>query len=144
MITIPNLNLGVHMFKEFKEFAMKGNVLDMAIGIIMGAAFSPIVNSLVKDIIMPPIGVVLGKVDFSGLKLEMVAATDTAPAVTINYGLFLNTVVSFTITAFAVFLLVKAMNKARKKDPAAAPPGPPPAPPQEVLLTEIRDLLKNK
>ena len=129
---------------EFKEFAMKGNVLDMAIGIIMGAAFTPIVNSLVKDIIMPPIGVVLGKVDFSGLKLEMVAATETAAAVTINYGLFLNTVVSFTITAFAVFLLVKAMNKARKKDPAAAPPGPPPAPPQEVLLTEIRDLLKAK
>ena len=132
------------MFKEFKEFAMKGNVLDMAIGIIMGAAFTPIVNSLVKDIIMPPIGVVLGKVDFSGLKLEMVAATEAAPAVTINYGLFLNTVVSFSITAFAVFLLVKAMNKARKAPVPVAPATPPPRPAQEILLAEIRDLLKSK
>lgn len=133
------------MLKEFKEFAMKGNVLDMAIGIIMGAAFSPIVNSLVKDVIMPPLGFIVGKVDFSALKITLVEATtkgtEVVPAVTINYGVFLNTVVSFIITAFAVFMLVKAMNKARKA-PAPAPAAPPPPTPTEALLGEIRDLLK--
>jgi large conductance mechanosensitive channel len=129
------------MFKEFKDFAMKGNVLDMAVGVIMGAAFAPIVNSLVKDVIMPPIGMLMGKVDFSALKLTIAAAQGENPAVTINYGVFINTVISFVITAFAIFLLVKAANKA-KKAPAPAPAAPPPPSPTESLLGEIRDLLK--
>jgi large conductance mechanosensitive channel len=136
------------MFKEFKEFALKGNVLDMAVGIIIGAAFTPIVNSLVKDVIMPPIGYLVGKVDFSGLKLTLIEAdpANKIEAVAINYGMFLNTVVSFTITAFAVFLLVKAINRARRSPaPApAAPAAPPPPSPQEALLAEIRDILKTK
>jgi len=120
------------MFKEFKEFAMRGNVLDMAIGIIIGAAFGPIVNSLVNDIIMPPIGLLLGKVDFSNIFLVLkegkvagpyasVAAAKAAGAVSINLGLFINTVVNFIIVAFAVFILVKNINRLRKKEEAAAP-----------------------
>jgi large conductance mechanosensitive channel len=120
------------MFKEFKEFAMRGNVLDMAIGIIIGAAFSPIVNSLVNDIIMPPIGLLLGKVDFSNIFLVLkegkvagpyasVAAAKAAGAVSINLGLFINTVVNFIIVAFAVFILVKNINRFRRKEEAAAP-----------------------
>jgi large conductance mechanosensitive channel len=120
------------MLKEFKEFAMRGNVLDMAIGIIIGAAFSPIVNSLVNDIIMPPIGLLLGKVDFSNIFLVLkegkvagpyasVAAAKAAGAVSINLGLFINTVVNFIIVAFAVFILVKNINRFRRKEEAAAP-----------------------
>lgn len=114
------------MFKEFKEFAMRGNVLDMAIGIIIGAAFGPIVNSLVNDIIMPPIGLLLGKVDFSNIFLVLregkvagpyasLAAAKTAGAVSINLGLFINTVVNFLIVSFAVFILVKNINRFRQK-----------------------------
>jgi len=116
------------MFKEFKEFIMRGNVLDLAVGIIIGAAFGKIVTSFVNDIIMPPIGVVLGKVDFSNLFIDLsdqhhesVAAAKAAGAATINYGVFINTVIDFLIVAFAIFLVVKQANKMRKQ-PAPAPP----------------------
>jgi len=116
------------MFKEFKEFAMRGNVLDMAVGIIIGAAFGRIITSLVSDVIMPPIGLLLGKVDFSGLFLNIsgksydtLAAAKAAGAATINYGTFLNTVVDFIIVAFVIFLLVRQINRWSKPAPAAAP-----------------------
>lgn len=112
-----------NFLKEFKTFALKGNVLDMAIGIIIGANFSKIVDSLVKDIMMPPFGMILGKVDFSDLKLSLGTEADAA---TINYGAFLNTVISFAIVAFAVFLLVKAVNKLKAKEEAASTPAPAP------------------
>lgn len=135
------------MLKEFKEFAMRGNVMDMAIGIILGGAFGKIVSSLVADVVMPPIGVLLGGTDFSQLKLtirDAAAATETAPAVeavTLNYGLFINTVIDFVIIAAAIFVAIKIMNKAMRKR-AEAPPEPPAPPADVVLLTEIRDLLK--
>ncbi len=136
------------MLKEFKAFAMKGNVLDMAIGIIIGAAFGKIVSSLVGDVIMPPIGVLLGRVDFSQLYLNLsggsfptLAAAKEAGAATLNYGQFLQTILDFIIVAFAVFLLVKAVNTARKKEEATHAAPPPPSK-QEALLGEIRDLLK--
>lgn len=113
---------------EFKAFAMKGNVVDMAVGIIIGAAFGKIVSSVVSDIIMPPIGLLLGGVNFTDLKLVMKAATDTVPAVTWNYGNFIQVTFDFLIVAFAVFLLIKAINAAKKKEAAAPPPPPPPAP----------------
>lgn len=120
------------MLKEFKEFAMRGNVVDMAVGIIIGAAFGAIVKSLVSDIMMPPIGMILGNVDFSNLFLVLKDGTTTGPylslteaqkvgAVTINYGLFLNAVISFIIVAFAVFILIRNINRLRKQEPAAAP-----------------------
>jgi len=118
------------MFKEFKEFAMRGNVLDMAVGIIIGAAFGKIVTSFVEDVMMPPLGRLMGKVDFSNLFLnlsgksyETIAAAKAAGAPTLNYGLFLNVCINFAIVAFAVFLLVRAMNKLKReeKPPAAAP-----------------------
>jgi len=129
------------MLKEFKEFAMRGNVVDLAVGIIIGGAFGKIISSVVADVIMPPIGLVLGGVNFTDLKLTLKEAVDKAPAVTLNYGSFLQSVVDFLIVAFAIFMLVKVMNSLKKKEEAAPPP-PPPA--QEVLLTEIRDLLKNR
>ena len=135
------------MLKEFKEFAVKGNVVDMAVGIIIGAAFGKIVSSLVGDVIMPPIGALLGGVDFSNLAFTVkaaVAATPTAaevPAVIIGYGKFIQTVIDFTIIAFAIFIAVKVINSLkRKEEEAAKAPAEPPA--QEVLLAEIRDLLK--
>ncbi len=129
------------MLKEFQDFAVKGNVVDMAVGIIIGGAFGTIVKSLVSDIIMPPIGVLMGGLDFSSLALTLKAATADAEAVTLNYGLFINNVISFLIVAWAVFMLVKAMNTLKKKEEAA--PAEPPAPPRsEVLLEEIRDALK--
>ena len=129
------------IIKEFKTFAMKGNVVDMAVGIIIGAAFGKIVSSVVNDIIMPPIGMLIGGVDFKDLRVVIKEAAEGMPAVTLNYGNFLQVVFDFLIVAFAVFMLIKALNLAkRKKDEASAPP---PAPSkQEVLLTEIRDLLK--
>ena len=138
------------MFKEFKEFAMRGNVVDMAVGIVLGTAFGKIVSSLVKDIIMPPIGLLLGKVDFSGLYINLsgkpyvsLAEAQAAGAATINYGLWINSVVDFVIIAFAIFLVVRAMNSMKKKEEAK--PAPPPEPTkEEVLLGEIRDLLKSK
>jgi large conductance mechanosensitive channel len=126
---------------EFKSFAMKGNLVDMAVGIIIGAAFGKIVSSVVADIIMPPIGLLLGGVNFTDLKLVMKAATETAPAVTWNYGNFIQVTFDFLIVAFAVFMLIKAINAAKKKE-EAAPSAPPAIPKEEILLTEIRDLLK--
>jgi large conductance mechanosensitive channel len=140
------------MLKEFKEFAMRGNVVDMAVGIIIGAAFGRIVESLVKDVIMPPIGLLLGKVDFSNLFLVMkegtapgpylsVDAAQKAGAVTFNYGTFINTCISFVIVAFAVFLLIRAINRMKKQE-AEAPPAPAATPEDVLLLREIRDALK--
>lgn len=129
------------MMKEFKTFAMKGNVVDMAVGIVIGGAFGKIISSLVKDVIMPPIGVLLGDVDFSKLGWVVKEATDTAEAVIVKYGVFLNTIIEFIIIAFAIFMVVKGMNNMKKKEEAA--PAAPPAPSkEETLLTEIRDLLK--
>lgn len=126
---------------EFKAFAMKGNVVDMAVGIIIGLAFGKIVSSAVNDIIMPPIGLLLGGVNFTDLQVVMKAATDTVPAVTWNYGNFIQVVFDFLIVAFVVFMLIKAINAAKKKEEAA--PAAPPAPSkEETLLTEIRDLLR--
>lgn len=132
------------ILSEFKAFAMRGNVVDMAVGIIIGAAFGKIVSSMVNDIIMPPLGLLIGGMNFTDLKLTMRAAVGDNPAVTLNYGNFLQVVFDFLIVAFAIYLMVKAMNAAsRKKEEAPATPPPPPAPPrEEVLLTEIRDLLK--
>lgn len=142
------------MFKEFRDFAVKGNVLDMAVGIIIGGAFGTIVKSLVNDVLMPPIGLLLGGVDFADFFVVLkqgatagpyatLAAAQEAGAVTIGYGLFINAMISFLIVAWAVFLLVKAYNSAQRKEEAA--PAAPPAPPrQEVLLEEIRDLLKSR
>lgn len=128
---------------EFKKFAMRGNVIDMAVGIILGGAFGTIVSSLVNDVIMPPIGMLLGGVDFSDLALTLKQAVGTEPAVVIKYGVFLNTVISFLIVAFAVFLMVKAINKLeniKKQEPE--PAKAPELSNEEKLLTEIRDLLK--
>lgn len=138
------------MLKEFREFAMRGNVVDLAVGLILGAAFGAIITSFVNDIIMPPIGVMLGGVDFANLFVllkagakapppyESVAAAKAAGAVTLNVGVFINTLINFVLVAFAMFMLVKGMNAARR----TAPPAPPEAPPQEKLLAEIRDLLR--
>lgn len=131
------------MMKEFKEFAVKGNVVDMAVGIIIGAAFGKIVTSFVGDVIMPPIGVLLGGVDFSGLAFTVKEAVGEAPAVVISYGKFIQTVIDFTIIAFAIFIAVKAINKLKRKE-EEAPKAPPEPSTEEVLLTEIRDLLKER
>ncbi len=131
------------MMKEFKEFAVKGNVVDMAVGIVIGAAFGKIVSSFVKDVLMPPIGVLLGGMDFSKLSLTVKSAMGKTAAVTINYGQFIQTVIDFVIIAFAIFLMVKGINSLKRK--AEEAPKAPAAPPkEEVLLTEIRDLLKEK
>ena len=137
--------------QEFKTFALKGNVMDMAVGVIIGGAFGKIVTSLVNDIIMPPIGLLVGGVDFTNLKVVIKKAVveggaEIAPAVTWNYGAFIQQVVDFTILAFCVFMMVKIMNKLMKKEEAKPAPAPaPPAPSkEEVLLTEIRDILKDK
>ena len=138
------------MLKEFREFAVRGNVVDMAVGIIIGAAFGKIVDSLVKDLIMPPIGLALGKVDFANLFLVMkhgavpgpyptVDAAQKAGAVTFNYGVFINTCISFVIVAFAVFLLVRAINRLKREEEQKPAP---PTPEEVVLLREIRDSLK--
>lgn len=126
---------------EFKAFAMKGNMVDMAVGIIIGAAFGKIVASIVNDILMPPTGLLLGGVNFTDLKLIMKAATETVSAVTWNYGNFIPVTIDFLIIAISVFILVKAMNAAKKKE-EEAPPAPPAPTKDQVLLTEIRDLLK--
>lgn len=131
------------IIKEFQEFAVKGNVLDMAVGIIIGGAFGTIVKSLVDDVIMPPIGLLLGGVDFSNFALTLKAAEGDIPAVAIKYGSFINNVISFLVVAWAVFLLVKAMNNFKKKQ-EAAPAAPPPPTKDQVLLTEIRDHLARR
>jgi len=131
------------VIKEFKEFAAKGNMLDMAIGIIVGAAFGKVISSLVSDVIMPPIGLVLGGVDFKALKMMLKQAVGDTAAVTLNYGIFIQTIVDFLIVAFAIFLLVKGVNAMRKKQ-EEAPAAPPVASNQEILLGEIRDVLKSR
>ncbi|HSV91257.1 MAG TPA: large conductance mechanosensitive channel protein MscL [Nitrospiraceae bacterium] len=136
------------MLKEFREFAMRGNVLDMAIGVIIGGAFGKIVSSLVSDVLMPPIGLLLGKVDFSSLFLNLsgmpqpsLAAAKAAGAPTLNYGVFLQSVFDFIIIAFVIFMLVKQVNRFKKEAPPAPPAGPTN---EEKLLMEIRDALKDR
>ncbi len=136
------------MLQEFKEFALKGNVVDMAVGIVIGGAFGTIISSLVNDIIMPPIGLLLGDVDFANIMLILkgegpypsVEAAQEAGAVTMNVGLFVNAVISFLIVAWALFIVIKGVNK-MKREEEAAPPAPAEPPRNEVLLEEIRDLL---
>lgn len=131
------------MMSEFKDFAVKGNVVDMAVGIIIGAAFGKIVSALVGGVIMPPIGALLGGVNFSDLAFIVKEATGDLPAVVISYGAFIQTVIDFTIIAFAIFMVIKLINS-MKKEEEAAPKAPPAPSTEEVLLTEIRDLLKNR
>jgi len=131
------------MVKEFKEFAVKGNVIDMAVGIIIGAAFGKIVSSFVADVIMPPIGLLVGGIDFTNLAITLKEASGDIPAVVIGYGKFIQTAVDFTIVAFAIFIAIKGINSLKRKE-EEAPQAPPEPPAQEVLLTEIRDLLKNR
>jgi len=138
------------MLKEFKDFIMKGNVLDMAVGIIIGAAFGKIVSTFVADIMMPPLGMLMGKVDFSNLYVNLsggeftsLAEAKKAGAATINYGFFINQLIDFVLVAAAVFALVKAVNSMKKKE-AAAPAAPPAPTKDQALLAEIRDLLKSR
>jgi len=131
------------MMQEFKQFAMKGNVVDLAVGIIIGAAFGKIVSALVADVIMPPLGLIIGGVDFSNLGITLKSASEGVEAVTLRYGMFLQAAFDFIIIAFAIFLLVKAINNLKKKE-EAIPAGPSKPSNQEVLLGEIRDLLKKK
>ena len=131
------------MMSEFKEFAMRGNVMDMAVGIIIGGAFGKIVSSFVSDVLMPPIGLMLGGVDFSDKVMVLKQAVGEIPAVTLNWGMFVNNVINFLIVAFAIFMMIKAMNSMKKKEEEK--PAAPPAPSkEEVLLTEIRDALRAK
>ena len=131
------------MAQEFKKFALRGNVVDMAVGIIIGAAFGKIVSSFVSDVIMPPLGLLLGGVDFKDLAIVLQEAVGETPAVMISYGAFIQTVVDFIIIALAIFVAVKVMNSLKAKE-EEAPAGPPTLSKQEILLTEIRDLLKDK
>lgn len=147
------------IMQEFKEFIARGNVIDMAVGIIMGGAFTPIVNSLVNDIVMPGIGLVVGKMNFSDLKIVLqegvaaveadeaagIAAVEAVPEVAICYGNFIQVIINFLIVAFCVFILIKGINKLKRKEKEkpADPPKPPEPTKEELLLTEIRDLLKN-
>lgn len=142
------------MFKEFREFVQRGNVIDLAVAVIIGAAFNAIVKSLVDDIIMPPIGYLFGGVDFTDLfitlsegEFESLAAAQEAGAATINYGLFINTVINFLIVAFVIFMVIRKINMLKKQEEtavAAEPPAPPEPSNEEKLLAEIRDLLKNR
>lgn len=138
------------LFKEFKEFAMRGNVVDLAVGLVVGAAFGKITTSLVNDIIMPPIGLILGKVDFSSLYIDIgggdfenLAAAKAAGAATLNYGAFVTTIIDFLIIAFVIFLFIKQINRLKREQPKPAP-APAKLSPETELLTEIRDLLKNE
>lgn len=131
------------ILKEFKDFAMKGNVLDLAVAVIIGGAFGKIVTSFVNDVLMPPVGLLLGNTDFSNLKVVLKEAAENTEAVTLNYGMFINTILDFVIVAASIFLVIKAFNSAKKKQ-AAPPPAPPAPTKEETLLTEIRDILKEK
>ncbi len=133
------------LLDEFKAFAMRGNVVDMAVGIIIGAAFGKIVSSFVGDVIMPPLGLLIGGIDFSGLAVTLKAADEAAKttAVTLNYGKFIQTIIDFIIVAFAIFMAIKGMNALRKKE-EAKPAEPPPPSKEVVVLSEIRDILKQK
>ncbi len=138
------------LLKEFKEFAIKGNAFDLAVGVIIGAAFGKIVDSLVRDLVMPPIGLLLGGINFNNLFIALdgkdyatVAAAKTAGVATLNYGVFIQSMVDFAIIAFAIFMVIKLMNNLRRQDQAKAEAAPEPAPSEEVLLLrEIRDSLK--
>jgi len=135
------------MIKEFKTFAMRGNVVDMAVGIIIGGAFGKIVSSFVTDVMMPPVGMLLGGMDFSEIAITLKSASVNAAgeevdAVTMNIGLFINTLIDFVIIAFAIFMAIKAMNNLKRKEEATPPPPPPGPTAEEKLLMEIRDLLK--
>ncbi len=134
------------IFGEFREFIARGNVIDLAVGVIIGAAFNDIVKGLVDNVVMPPIGLLLSGVDFSQMKLVLKAADPAKKAaeVAVQYGLFFNTLIKFLIVAWVVFLLVKGVNAIRRRDAASPPPVPPAPTPQELLLTEIRDLLKSR
>ena len=140
--TITHKDISMNLLSDCKAFAVKGNVVDMAVGIIIGAAFGKIVSSFVGDIIMPPLGVLIGGVDFSDLAIILKAATGETPAVTLAYGKFIQTVIDFVIVAFAIFVGVKALNRLKREE-AVAPSLPPAPSPEEVLLGEIRDLLKD-
>ena len=139
------------MLKEFREFAMRGNVIDMAVGIVIGAAFGRIVTSLVSDIVMPPIGLLMGNLDFSNLYLNLsaesyasLAAAEEAGAPVVKYGLFINNVLDFVIVAFAIFMVIRAMNRLRRKQEAAPTEAPAPPSAEAKLLTEIRDAIRAK
>lgn len=132
------------ILKEFREFAVKGNVVDLAVGVIIGGAFGKIVTSLVNDIIMPPLGIIIGGVDFKDLAIVLKAAEGEAKAVTLNYGAFIQNVFDFLIIAFAIFMVVKAINKAKSQFEKPVEVKAPEPTAEEKLLTEIRDLLKNK
>ena len=129
------------MMSEFKEFAMRGNVMDMAIGVVLGGAFGKIVSSFVKDVLMPPLGLLTGGMDFADQKMVLKEAVGEVPAVTLNYGVFVNQIIDFVIIAFAIFMVVKGINAAKKKE-EEAPAEPPKPSKEEVLLTEIRDALR--
>ena len=131
------------MLKEFKEFAVKGNVVDLAVAVIIGGAFGKIVSSFVADIVMPPLGLLIGGVNFTDLALTLKAASGGAPAVMWTYGKFLQTVFDFVIIAFVIFIAVRGINRLKREE-QVAPPAPPAPPRQEFLLEEIRDLLKQK
>lgn len=128
---------------EFKAFAVRGNVVDLAVGLVIGSAFGKIVSSLVADVISPPLGILIGGVDFSNLSLTLRQAVGETPAVTINYGVFIQTIISFIIIAFAIFLVVRGINSLKRKE-AEAPSAPPAPSVQETLLTEIRDALRER
>ncbi len=131
------------LVKEFKEFAMRGSVIDLAIGVIIGAAFGKIVSSLVNDVLMPPIGMLLGSLDFSSFAVTLKQGVDKTPAVLLKYGVFINNIIDFFIVAFVIFLSIKAINKLKRKteEQQAVPPEPTK---EELLLTDIRDILKSK
>jgi large conductance mechanosensitive channel len=131
------------MMKEFKEFALRGNVMDMAVGVVIGAAFGKIVSSLVADVFMPLVGVVAGKVDFSKHSYDLKNPIDGGVLASVKYGLFVNTVIDFIIVAFCLFLAISAMNRLKRKEASSPPPPAPPTKDQE-LLSEIRDLLKTR
>ncbi len=130
------------LFKEFRDFAMRGNVVDLAVGVVIGAAFGKIVSSLVANIIMPPLGLLIGGIDFKNMAVTLKPAVGDTPAVLLQYGIFIQSIFDFIIIAFAIFLAIKVMNKLYKKKEVEKPAAKPSA--EEVLLTEIRDLLKNK
>jgi large conductance mechanosensitive channel len=142
-VSLTERRVAVSIVQEFKEFAVRGNVIDMAVGVIVGTAFGKIVSSFVSDVIMPPIGVLLGGVNFSDLALTIKEAAGTSPAVVMAYGKFTQTVIDFVIIAFVIFTVVRLINSLKKKA-EAAPPAPAAPSKQELLLAEIRDLLKKQ
>lgn len=135
---------GIVVFKEFKKFAFKGNVIDLAVGVIIGGAFGKIVTSLVNDLIMPLIGILIGGINFEDLKYVITPASEEVAETAIRYGAFIQSIVDFLIISISIFLFVTLLSKAKKKEPAPPPPPPPAQTKEELLLTEIRDILKTK